>query len=83
MAVEVARGYLKYYPPERGADPVVEVPPKNINIISVENFVTRVLEGKPENVGVRSAYSTLTAILGRMAADERREVTWEEMMKSA
>tara|TARA_Y100000588_G_scaffold377151_1_gene455844 strand:+ start:13807 stop:14943 length:1137 start_codon:yes stop_codon:yes gene_type:complete len=83
MAVETARGYLKYYPPERGADPVVEVPPKNINIIAVENFVTRVLEGKPENIGVRSAYSTLTAILGRMAADERREVTWEEMMRSA
>ena len=27
--------------------------------------------------------STLTAILGRMAMDRRREVTWDEMMKSA
>ncbi len=82
MAVETARHYLRYYPGERGADPVVEKPPRRIDAISVEGFVTRVLEGTPENVGVRAAHSTLTAILGRIAADERREVTWEEMMKS-
>jgi hypothetical protein len=49
----------------------------------VEAFITRVLEGKTENVGVRGAESTLTAIMGRMAIDKRREVTWEEMMKSS
>jgi hypothetical protein len=31
---------------------------------------------------VRAAESTLTAILGRMAIDARREMTWEEMMRS-
>ena len=83
MAVETARHYLKYYPGVRGVDEVVEKPSRRIDAVSVEGFVTRVLEGKPENVGVRGAHSTLTAILGRLAADERREVTWEEMMKSA
>ena len=46
-------------------------------------FVRRVSEGKPENVGVRAAESTLTSILGQMAIDEKREVTWDEMMRSA
>ena len=27
--------------------------------------------------------STLTAILGRMSLETKREVTWEEMMRSA
>jgi hypothetical protein len=45
-------------------------------------FVQRIAEGKPENTGVRGAESTLTAILGRIAMDVRREVTWDEMMKS-
>jgi hypothetical protein len=46
-------------------------------------FVKRLTEGKPENVGVRGAESTLTAIMGRMAMDKRRLVTWEEVMASA
>ena len=54
---------------------------RNITIDSVDQFVQRIAEGKPENTGVRGAESTLTAILGRMAMDARREVTWDEMMK--
>ena len=82
VAVEIARNYLKYYPGRKGADAVREAPARNIDIDSMEAFVSRVLEGKPENAGVRAAESTLTAVLGRIAADARREVTWEEMMKS-
>jgi len=59
-----------------------EKAPRNITIDSVSAFVQRISEGKPENEGVRGAESTLTAILGRMAMDQRREVTWDEMMKS-
>ena len=59
----------------------VEKSPRNIAIDSVAAFVQRIENGKPENTGVRGAESTLTAILGRMAMDQRREVTWEEMMK--
>ena len=61
----------------------VEQSPRNITIDSVAAFVERIRTGKPENTGVRGAESSLTAILGRMAMDARRVVTWEEMMKSA
>ena len=60
---------------------VTEKITRNITIDSVDQFVRRIAEGKPENVGARGAESTLTAILGRMAMDARREVTWDEMMK--
>jgi myo-inositol 2-dehydrogenase/D-chiro-inositol 1-dehydrogenase len=59
-----------------------EKSPRNITIDSVAAFVERIRDGKPENTGVRGAESTLTAILGRMAMDRRREVTWDEMMKT-
>jgi len=61
----------------------VEQSPRNITIDSVAAFVERIRTGKPENTGVRGAESSLTAILGRMAMDARRVVTWEEMMRSA
>lgn len=80
-AVEMAREYWKHY---RSKDDVLHEPaPRPIDQDSVEAFITRVLEGKTENVGVRGAESTLTAIMGRMAIDQRREVTWEEMMRSS
>jgi len=60
----------------------VEKSPHNITIDSVAAFIQRIQDGKPENTGVRGAESTLTAILGRMAMDKRREVTWDEMMKT-
>ena len=56
--------------------------PRNMTIDAVEEFVRRIRENRPENTAVRGAESTLTAILGRMAMDARREVTWAEMMKS-
>ena len=52
-----------------------------MTIDSVEEFVKRIADKRPENTAIRGAESTLTAILGRMAMDVRREVTWEEMMK--
>jgi len=55
---------------------------RNNTIDSVAAFVQRIQEGKPENTGVRGAESSLTAILGRMAMDRRREITWDEMMAS-
>ncbi len=60
---------------------ITEKAARNITIDSVAAFVERIRDGKPENTGVRGAESTLTAILGRMAMDRRREVTWDEMMK--
>lgn len=59
----------------------VEKMPRNMTIDAVEEFVKRIAEKRPENTAIRGAESTLTAILGRMSMDLRREVTWEEMMK--
>ena len=64
-----------------GRGPVTEKSEHDITIDSLQAFVRRVSEGKPENVGVRAAESTLTSILGQMAIDGKREVTWDEMMK--
>ena len=55
----------------------------DITIDALEEFVQRIQQKRPENVAMNAAESTLTAIMGRMAVDLRREVTWEEMMKSA
>ncbi len=56
---------------------------REITIDAVEAFFTSIVEGKPFSMARDAAESTLTAILGRMAHEYRREVTWEEMMRSA
>ncbi len=78
--IETAREYWTY---NTGAGPVTEKSPHDITVDALQEFVRRVTEGKPENVGVRAAESTLTAILGQMAIDRKSEVTWDEMMRSA
>lgn len=77
--VETSENFWRHF--QSGKHDVTEKSPHNITIDSVSEFVKRISEGKPENVGTRGAESTLTAILGRMAMDARREVTWEDMMK--
>jgi len=77
---ETSENYWRHY---RGpGQDTTEKSPRNITIDSVAEFVRRIAEGQPENTAVRGAESTLTAILGRMAMDQRREVTWDEMMKA-
>ena len=78
--IETAREYFTY---NIGNGPVTEKSPHDITVDSVQAFVRRVAEGKPENTGVRSAESTLTCVLGRMAIDQHRAVTWDEMMTTA
>ena len=51
--------------------------PRDITIDLVEDFLTRVLSGNVENAGVRSAESTLIAILGREAIYTGREQSWK------
>jgi hypothetical protein len=78
--IETSENHWRHY---RGpGQDTTEKSPRNISIDSVSDFISRVAEGRPENNGVRAAESTLTAILGRMAMDRKREVTWDEMMKS-
>lgn len=45
-------------------------------------FLTHIVDKKPMNMAFDAADSTLTAILGRMDVDLRREVTWDELLKS-
>ena len=79
--IETSENHFRHFR-GRGQE-TVEKTPRNNTIDSVAAFVQRIADGKPENTGVRGAESTLTAILGRMAMDARRMVTWDEMMKSA
>ena len=78
--IETSENHWRHF--GSGNKDVTEKAPREITVDAVTEFVSRVAEGRPENTGTRAAESTLTAILGRMAMDHRREVTWEEMMKS-
>jgi myo-inositol 2-dehydrogenase/D-chiro-inositol 1-dehydrogenase len=51
-------------------------------ITNVKNFVESVRTGKHLNNVAYSVESTLTGVLGRMAAYNERTVTWDEMMRS-
>ncbi|MEW6236627.1 MAG: Gfo/Idh/MocA family oxidoreductase [Candidatus Omnitrophota bacterium] len=48
----------------------------------VTTFIESVKSGNYANETLQAAESTLTCILGRIAAYEERMVTWDEMMKS-
>lgn len=56
---------------------------REITIDAIEVFYKSIVEGKPYSMAKLAAESTLTSILGRMAYQRKREVTWEEMMRSA
>ncbi|MBM3813181.1 MAG: Gfo/Idh/MocA family oxidoreductase [Acidimicrobiia bacterium] len=78
--IETSENYWKHF---RGrADVSEERSPREISADSINAFVSRLAEAKPENTGVRGVESTLSAILGRMAMDLKREVTWEEMLQA-
>ena len=93
--IEVARSYYRYHAPNansplRNADDLQdktlmeeEEARRDITADAVQIFFNSILEKKPINMVKSSAESTLTALLGRMAIDKRREVTWEELLKSA
>lgn len=46
------------------------------------NLVTAIRTGETINDSEEQVYSTLTAIMGRMAAYTGRDITWEELMNS-
>jgi len=51
-------------------------------ITNIKDFVASVHAGEFLNNVETAVESTLTCILGRMASHQRREVTWDEMLKS-
>jgi predicted dehydrogenase len=93
--LELARTYYKWHgpiktAPLKNADDLADrsliekrESKREITIDAVEAFFTSIIEKKPHNKAKDAAESTLTAILGRMAYELKREVTWDEMMRSA
>ena len=55
---------------------------REITIDAVEAFFTSVVEGKAGNMSHDAGISTLTSILGRMAYELHREITWDEMLRT-
>jgi hypothetical protein len=49
---------------------------RDITNDAFEQWLERIQSGNPENVGERSAISTLFAILGRTALYNGKEATW-------
>jgi myo-inositol 2-dehydrogenase / D-chiro-inositol 1-dehydrogenase len=47
---------------------------------NIKDFHASIMKGEYLNNALESAHSTMTSILGRMAAYGNREVTWEEML---
>ncbi len=79
----VVETHRQYYKWDQGDGPIIKVDSKReITIDAVEGFLDKVLAGKPENTAFTACESTYTSILGRMAIDAKREVTWDQMLES-
>lgn len=55
---------------------------REITIDAVEIFLSHIAQGKQKNMAFDACDSTLTSLLGRLAVDRKREVTWEELLAS-
>jgi myo-inositol 2-dehydrogenase/D-chiro-inositol 1-dehydrogenase len=79
--LETERSFYKWH---RGPEDTVTVKSKReITIDAVEAFLDKVVAGRPENTALAAAESTLTSLLGRLAIESSREVSWDEMMRAA
>jgi myo-inositol 2-dehydrogenase / D-chiro-inositol 1-dehydrogenase len=54
---------------------------RDVAVESIKAFIQRIETGQVTNHVARGVESTLTAILGRLAIDLRRPVTWDEMIR--
>jgi predicted dehydrogenase len=93
--IEVARTYYKFHAPNaqsplRNADDLEDKTlieqmesRRDITADAVEVFFRNVVEKKQFNMTKPAVESTLTAILGRTAIEKNREVTWDELLRSA
>lgn len=93
--LETARTYYKWHGPTetsplKNADDLGDrsllekvESKREITIDAVEHFFTSIIERRPFSMAMSSAASTLTSLLGRMAYESRREVTWDELLRSA
>jgi predicted dehydrogenase len=80
--METTRNYYVWTPAGSKTGDKVESK-REITNEAVEAFFNAIATGKPFSMAKDACESTLTAILGRMAFEKGRTVTWDEMMRSA
>ena len=92
--LETARTYYKLHGPiansqYKNADDLTDsslierrVSKREVTIDAIEAFFASIRDGKPYNMASIAANATYTSILGRMAYQQKREVTWDEMLQS-
>jgi len=56
---------------------------RDITADAVAYFFQRIVDKKPFNMSQIAVDSTLTALLGKYAIEQRRVVTWDELLKTA
>lgn len=78
--IETQRGF--YEVEYAGQKPQRSPSKREITIDAVELFLTHIAEGRRTNMAQDACDSTFTSLLGRMAVDTRREVSWEELLAS-
>ncbi len=93
--LETARTYYKWHGPTqtsplKNADDLRDrsliergESKREITIDAIEAFFKSIVEHKPYNLAQAAADATFTSLLGRMAYEQKREVTWDELLKSA
>jgi len=93
--LETARTYYKLHgpianSPYKNADDLTDsslierrTSKREITIDAVEAWFASIRDAKPYNMAPIAANATFTSILGRMAYQTKREVTWEEMLQVA
>ncbi len=91
--LETARTYYKLHgpianSPYKNADDLTDsslierrVSTREITIDAVEAFFSSIRDAKPYNMAPIAANATFTSLLGRAAYQQKREVTWDELMK--
>jgi predicted dehydrogenase len=77
--IETSEDHLRVFYSRRNI--TFEKPQREMTDEATEDFVKRIAEKQPQNNAISGAESTLTAILGRIAMDLKREVSWDEMMR--
>ena len=93
--LETARTYYKWHGPTqssplKNADDLRDrslieqrASTREITIDAIESFFTSIVQAKPYNLAQPAAEATLTSLLGRLAYESKREVTWEELLQTA
>jgi myo-inositol 2-dehydrogenase/D-chiro-inositol 1-dehydrogenase len=80
--IETTRHYYTWF--EAGKKDVAKyTSAREITIDAIEHFYGAIVEGRRFNMAADACTSTFTSLLGRMACETKRKVSWQEMLESA